>query len=139
MSRTARALACCLTLVALAVATACTNRADNEPESRATSGSTESARAPAYDLPSTWPVPEIPLPPGGTATQENVSDDLVFFHVDGVEAGIALAFYDDELPDLGLSRDTSSAINPVAYAGAELKVVVQSTEFGDVTLMITRP
>ena len=139
MTRTMRALASAAAVTALAFTGACSDdtTSDSTPDSTSSSVSTSSGGG--HALPEGWPVDALPIPPGGTVEDENVTADMVFFHVDDVEGDEGMAFYDTSLPELGLTRSKSAVVDPVAYESSELKVVVQSGDLGDVTLTVTRP
>lgn len=141
MIRSARVLASCAAVLTMSFAASCSDKAtDADPNPDATSSPSDTfSQPPSYDMPADWPFPALPLPPGAAATNESVTADKVFFHVEGVAPKVAMAFYDEELPDLGLSRDTSAALDPVAYANSDMKVIVSSGSAGVATLMITRP
>lgn len=92
-----------------------------------------------YAMPDGWPVTTFPLPPGATTSRENVTDELVFFHVEGTDLATATAFYDEELPALGVERGPSLVTDPVAYEGDELRVSIGSGDFDDLEVYVTRP
>ncbi|KQY64526.1 MULTISPECIES: hypothetical protein [unclassified Nocardioides] len=141
MTRTMRALASAAAVTALAFTGACSDddtTSDSTPDSSTSPTESESSGG-GHALPEGWPIHSLPIPPGGTVEDENVTADMVFFHVGGVEADEGMAFYDTALPELGLTRSKSAVVDPVAYESSELKVIVQSGDFGDVTLTVTRP
>ncbi len=80
----------------------------------------------------------FPLPPGGGVEGERVTDDLVFFHVGGVEPEVAKAFYEETLPGLGLERSESAVVDPVSYAGDGLSAKLVTGDLGDLEVYLTR-
>lgn len=137
-----RTLSVGIAVVALAFAAACSEDSDPaapKADSTPTNAASEVSSSSEYAMPDGWPVSALPLPPGAATTQENVTDSVVFFHVDGVEAKAGMAFYDKELPALDLTRDNSSVINPISYESADLRVLVSTNEFDNITILVSRP
>lgn len=123
-------LAVLLALVAL-LAVACGGKDDPSP-------SPSPAADDGYAMPDGWPVETFPLPPGATPSSERVSDELVSFHLDGVDLDTAAAFYDDALAELGVERGASLVTDPVAYDGGGLHVTVGSGDLGDLEVYVKR-
>ena len=124
-------LAVLLALVAL-LAVACggdDRPAADDPSPAATDG---------YAMPAGWPVKTFPLPPDTTTSGERVTDELVFFHLEGLDPDAVKAYYDKTLPGLGIERDKNLLTDPAGYTGKGLAVSVHAGDLGDAEVYLTR-
>jgi hypothetical protein len=124
-------LAGLLALVAL-LAVGCGN------DDRPAAGDPSPAAGDGYRMPAGWPLKTFPLPPDATTSGERVTDELVFFHLEGVTPDAAKAFYDKTLPGFGIERSRTLLTDPASYAGKELEVRVHEGDLGDSEIYLTR-